>query len=140
VSAVVRRLNPVESRVPLTTEQAAWLAGLIDGEGWLGLKLERNRRRYPVLQIEMTDYETLVVAHRYLKTFGSPSWTNIPARARRHKPSYRVTLRRPESILAMLKVVGPYLVTKRGAAKTARLAAHNNMRLRAPVVAMKEAA
>lgn len=123
------RPNPIQSNEPLEPVQVGWLAGIIDGESWLGLKIEPNRKRYPVLQVEMTDYPTLVRVHDMLKRFGSPRWTNLPARGH-SRPAYRVTLRRPESIIALLDTVQPHLVTKRSAARMARLAALNNIKLR----------
>ena len=124
-------VSPIRSKKPLTAHEIGWLAGIVDGEGSLYLKLESNRKRYPVLQVEMTDYSTLVQVYNLLKRFGTPRWLNIPARNRtRNRPAYRVTLRRPESILAFLGTVGKHLVTKRPQAATAKQAARNNIHLR----------
>jgi hypothetical protein len=125
----------------LGAHDTGWLAGIVDGEGCLYLKLESNRRRYPVLQVEMTDYRTLVRVNDLLKPFGKPRWTNIPARHPGYAPAYRVTLRRPESILRFLDAIGPYLVTKAAHVHTMRLAARNNIILREKRLArQKEAA
>jgi hypothetical protein len=126
-------------RRSLTAHETGWLAGIVDGEGCLYLKLESNRKRYPVLQVEMTDYRTLVRVNDLLKPFGTPRWTNIPARAHRRHPAYRVVLRRPECILRFLDAIGPYLVTKAPHVHTMRLAAEKNIRLREKRIAKQRA-
>jgi hypothetical protein len=113
-----------------SASQKGWLAGIIDGEGCLYLKMEKNRKRYPVVQIEMTDYRTLARIHTLLTRFGQPRWTNVKSRHVKYRPAYRVTLRRPESVLRLLNSVGRHLVTKAHAAETLREAALNNIAMR----------
>ena len=107
VSEGVRKLKPTES---------AYLAGLIDGEGWIGLMLkkEKTRRRVrfqPVIHICNTNLTVLEWARDTIE-YGSVG-KHAHEYSKKNKLTYRYTLLRNDEIIKLLTQIKKYLIIKK---------------------------
>ena len=111
----------------LTTAELAWLAGLWDGEAWIGItKAKRSntkKNRYSASTVFCSTSERLVERVRYLlEKLGCPPTTVYKNEARRkdsptgntywHAPRWDVTIRSNSGTKTLLEAIGPYLVEK----------------------------
>jgi hypothetical protein len=108
----------------LVAADAAYLAGLIDGEGTVTLtRLSRNRQRGLALTISSTELDILKHA---LTVIGAGKITNKKISKVHHIPSYTYQITNRQA-LDVLRQIGPYL---RGyKAKRATLALQEYVRL-----------
>jgi len=91
----------------LKATEAAYLAGIIDGEGTITLtKLHSNENRRPIISIASTDIELL----EYIKSITSGSINKkrnySPSK---HKNSYTFIIKRKGVVLSTLMEIIPYL-------------------------------
>lgn len=93
--------------------QAAWAAGLFDGEGYIRIRDDRR----VVLGLEMTDAD---IVHRFKNTFaGMGHIYNRPARVRPHsksgksKPTCVFEVGNGPDVEHILKTILPYLGVRR---------------------------
>ena len=92
----------------LKPEEAAYLGGLIDGEGTVTLSnVHINKTRYIVITISNTDYNLL---KQVLKTVGAGKITNKKTYKKWHKPSYAFQIYSRQA-LDVLSQITPYLQT-----------------------------
>lgn len=92
----------------LSESEAAYLAGLIDGEGTITLtRTHRGENRRPVVSISSTELPLLLYAR---STVGAGRITNKRRARNHHSPSYAYTLRSRQA-LALLSRVADYLRT-----------------------------
>jgi len=101
-----------------TLEELAWLAGIIDGEGYIGIQLERIRKHSVVrratvgLQISNTDEDIALKAVFIIKKIGANPYLKIDKTALKKttkKIVYVVVIHRMAVLLKVLKPVLPYL-------------------------------
>jgi len=101
-----------------TREELAWLAGIIDGEGYIGIQLERIRkhsiaRRATVgMQISNTDEEICLKAVSIIKKIGINPYLKIDKTALKKsskKIVYVVVVHRMALMIRLLKPVLQYL-------------------------------
>lgn len=107
-----------------TLAELGWLAGIIDGEGWLGLSLEsehwirrtENTRQMAIkVEIKVTncDPEVIVKTAQILQKLGVNAYIRQPTvknlRAN-HKVHYEVATKRMTTVQKVLLAVRPYLV------------------------------
>jgi len=97
---------------PLSSVDAAYVAGVIDGEGTIPLiRMHRGENRRPVVSISNTELPLL----RYIRTvIGAGRITNKRAAAIHHTPSYAYVLTGRRAISLMRQVV-PFLRTYKAA-------------------------
>lgn len=88
-----------------TPSEIAWLAGIIEGEGYLSAK-----RGHGLVRVVMTDAD--VIARLYAVS-AVGKLNDLPLRAAHHKPVYSWTILREESVLTLLTSVAPFLGTRR---------------------------
>lgn len=90
---------------------AAYLAGLIDGEGYLGFTVNKSRERtsyQPVMKVAMTDEKII----RWLQSsFGGSFFTRTPDNPK-HKISYWWDIN-GKNLKAILFKINPYLRLKK---------------------------
>lgn len=92
----------------LGPEDAAYIAGLIDGEGTISLaRKHRNDNRQLVVSISSTEP---VLLEFVLRTVGAGRITRKRAYSTRHTPSVTFTISNRQA-LALLEQVAPYLRT-----------------------------
>lgn len=102
------------TNVTLSPTDLAWAAGLIDGEGCIGIyPFKSGTSRYGAhyqlaLYVRMTHEQTI---NRLLDMFQVGSVHHATARALRHKDTWAWTCY-SEHALFVLKLIQPYLVTK----------------------------
>jgi hypothetical protein len=108
----------------LTTEHAAYLAGLIDGEGTITLtRMHRRENRRLVVSISNNDVSLL----KFVKTMvGAGKITSKKTYSERHARSFAYQLSSRQA-LELLRQVAPYLKTYR--AERAKLALSDYLRL-----------
>jgi hypothetical protein len=90
----------------------AWLAGLIDGEGSVGI----STKGVPAIQIEMTHKPTTDRVVEICGTLGISAlqygYRASNADKHRHKDSWHVHVTRQRDVLVLASAITPYSVTK----------------------------
>ena len=98
-------------------ERLAWLAGLWDGEGSVGVTISRSTGsaiHIPCIQINMTHRPTVERAQEILSDLGcSTRLQVIQPRSERHRVAFYVAVRRTAWLHAIGLAVLPFSVTKR---------------------------
>jgi hypothetical protein len=91
----------------LKNTDAAYLAGIIDGEGTITLtRMHRNENRRPVISIASTDIELLIYIKDLVGGCISKKKNYCP---NKHKLSYSLVVKRKEKVLITLKDISSYL-------------------------------
>jgi hypothetical protein len=87
--------------------EAAYIAGIIDGEGSISLtRMHENEHRRPCITIASTDKELLI----YIQTLAGGIINNKKNyNPVRHKDSYTLNIKNKEKVLLVLKQVTSYL-------------------------------
>jgi hypothetical protein len=87
--------------------EAAYLAGIIDGEGTITLtRMHEKEHRRPCITVASTDKELLT----YLKTITEGTINNKKNyNPDRHKDSYTLNIRNKNTVLYLLNRITPYL-------------------------------
>ncbi|RWR13156.1 LAGLIDADG family homing endonuclease [Siminovitchia fortis] len=87
--------------------QAAYLAGIIDGEGTITLtRMHKSEHRRPCITISSSDKELLV----YVQTLtGGSIISKKNYQPTRHKNSYTLNIKNKENVLKILNLVAPFL-------------------------------
>lgn len=78
-------------------EDLIWLAGLLEGEGSFFMEPTRGKR-YPVIQVEMTDED---VIQRVARLFGTKMYSAKKIRAGGSMRSYRARVRGQKALVLM---------------------------------------
>jgi hypothetical protein len=102
--------------LPLTTEQAAWLAGLLDGEGCFD-----TSRGTPRVRVKMSDHDVILHAASLMNARVHAE----PPRQIHHKPCM-VAQVHGDAAVAVMRSVLPYLGARRTAKATEIILAHSN--------------
>ncbi len=87
--------------------EAAYLAGIIDGEGTITLtRMHKKEHRRPCITIASTDIELLV----YIQTLAGGTINNKKNyKTDRHKDSYTLTIKKKEDVLFILTRISKFL-------------------------------
>ena len=110
----------------VTPYELGWLAGIIDGEGYLGLQKENDKRnskkiRYkftPCIHITNCDEAIVLKSRDIIKKLGANFYVRACKGRKNTKDHYRLQTRRFKNILIVLKATIPYLTgTKQERAK-----------------------
>lgn len=102
-----KQLDPEPDK--LTTEQAAYFSGLLDGDGCIWFTLHRNGYSELGVGIGMMNEEVILTVYNWLKAAGFHPGLDI--RAGKHVR--QVNLRRQRECLLLLERVLPFLIDKR---------------------------
>ena len=87
--------------------EAAYIAGIIDGEGTITLtRLHKKEHRRPCITIASTDKELLDYVQELTKGTINNKKNYNP---KRHKDSYTLMIKNKENVLKLLKDVAPFL-------------------------------
>jgi len=92
----------------LTTTEFAYLAGLLEGEGYFGFD-KRGLISQPYLVLAMTDKDVV----EYAATLIEGNMILLKRRTRKSKPVYRVSITRRERILYLYTGLLPFLGKRR---------------------------
>lgn len=103
--------------LPLSEIQAAWLAGILDGEGCLDFT-----RQSPRVRVKMTDHDLILRVATMLP--GARIHHEAP-RQPHHKPCLVVQVHGDAAVSALRSVL-PYLSSRRTAKATEIILAHGN--------------
>ncbi|GAE33193.1 LAGLIDADG family homing endonuclease [Halalkalibacter akibai] len=91
----------------LTLTEAAYLAGIIDGEGTITLsKMHLTENRRPIISIASTDKELLVYIKQLVGGYITTKKNYNPAS---HKDSFVLTIKNKKDIFSTLNYIVPYL-------------------------------
>lgn len=101
----------------VTLAELGWLAGIIDGEGYIGLRPMHDNRKGPEyvvygpeLHISNTDEAIILKAADICRRLGSNAYIrHSPMNGRVKKDQYRLQTRRMTQTLLILKPVLPYM-------------------------------
>lgn len=100
----------------LAVTEAAWLAGLWDGEGSVGVANSRATGTLiyiPQIQICMTHESTIAHAVTLLDRLGCAATSYTIVEGKQYQDSYRFAVRRTAWVQAVAAALLPYAVTKR---------------------------
>lgn len=90
--------------------EAAYLAGIIDGEGSITLtRIHRNENRRPCITISSSDKELLIYIQKIAGGNIIPKKNYLPER---HKDSYSLNIRNKREVFKALKMIAPFLRIK----------------------------
>ena len=104
----VRKLPKYSIKIPEEEWKIAYLAGFIDGEGTIRLRLYKQKRDYPCISIANTNYESI----QWVKENFGGSIRTRPRKPPR-KEIYTWNIENEREILKLLKVLTPYLIIKK---------------------------
>ena len=90
----------------MKTEEIAWAAGLLEGEGYFGA----GDRRYPYISIEMTDKDVL---KKLRQVFPFGEIKTIDNTRKNGIESYRMYLSSQEKVKDIIKKIRPWMGTRR---------------------------
>jgi hypothetical protein len=87
--------------------EAAYIAGIIDGEGSITLtRMHENENRRPCITVASTDKELLV----YLRSLTDGTINSKKNyNPERHKDSYTLSIKKKDSVVTLVKKISPYL-------------------------------
>ena len=87
--------------------EAAYLAGIIDGEGTITLtKMHSTENRRPIISIASTDKELLKYIQQLIGGYISTKKNYNPIK---HKDSYVLSIKNKNDIIKILKDIAPFL-------------------------------
>ena len=101
-------------KIPLTVADAAYIAGLFDGEGSVDFKRRREKRGYVqniLMRIEMTDESVLNWVHETLGVGTVRKRNRSPSRKAHWKDAWVYSIRFRDA-LYVCKILWPYAQTK----------------------------
>jgi hypothetical protein len=105
----------------MTTAEKAYIAGIIDGEGWMGLVSDgKGRNRRPQIEVESTDRELTLWLHE--KAGGYNPRSREP-RNDRQKAIHRWRVGGPKAKRLLVEVL-PYIVIERRRIRAMELLGH----------------
>lgn len=95
--------------------EAAWLAGIIDGEGYIGLckQLKGVGNFYPKIDITNTNLEMIEKIQAIYKKLVIDKEIKKYNKGKFHKQVYNVGLTKKESIIELLNIVKDFLIAKK---------------------------
>lgn len=87
--------------------EAAYIAGIIDGEGSISLtKFHAIEHRRPCISIASTDKELLV----YIQSLSGGTINNKKNyNPDKHKDSYTLNIKKKDAVLSLLRIISPFL-------------------------------
>lgn len=97
----------------MTTEETAWLAGLLEGEGCFAVTSKSRARPDVRVELKMTDRDVVLRAAA-LMGFGPSRLRMNVSPYPRHKDTHVVSARAEDAVRVML-AVRPYMGARRGA-------------------------
>lgn len=104
----------------------AWLAGIVDGEGSIGMKRTRDKRvgrsplmYSPLIQITNCDFDLLNETENILDLLKIKynHWKRIDSRNSKWKDSGNVSINSYENCIKFLEILIPFLISKKKHAK-----------------------
>jgi hypothetical protein len=130
-SATYAKISGDETDVEMGNQQATqieigWLAGFIDGEGYIGIQGYKTRNRHSsyscAIQISNTDEAMILKAQQIIQKMGINPYIRTHGYGERNKPKSRIVyvliVHRMSGIIKVLDIVAPYLTgTKKERAK-----------------------
>lgn len=111
----------IPDALPMSDVQAAWVAGLLDGEGCLDFT-----RNSPRVRIKMSDPDIVI---RFATLVPGARLHGEAPRQPHHKPCY-VAQVHGDNAVALMRAALPYLGTRRTAKATEIILAHSNRQAR----------
>jgi len=101
----------------VTQIEIGWLAGMIDGEGYLGFQVYKTRNNHRSITVELsisnTDEQMILRLQNILQRIGVNPYINNSTYKLKHKPTHKnvwkVVLHRMNKVLKVLEIVNPYL-------------------------------
>ena len=107
--------NPPPVVNPMSHVQAAWVAGLIDGEGCLHYSTKETSAgiRYPRISVGMTCLKTLTMLKNITGAGGVCSKNGGKPRISGHLPQWAWAVGKTRAVLQILLQIMPYMTTKR---------------------------
>ncbi|WP_026575989.1 LAGLIDADG family homing endonuclease [Bacillus sp. UNC438CL73TsuS30] len=87
--------------------EAAYIAGIIDGEGSISLtRMHENEYRRPCISIASTDKELLIYVQTLTRGILNTKKNYNPER---HKNSFTLNIKNKDDVLSILRQISPYL-------------------------------
>lgn len=104
----------------LSKERAAWLAGLIEGEGTIGARRHRYSKKtgidyiysYPRISVQMTDRDVIEKAHLW-SGLGRVNGPYLYKTRPQNKAAWAWCIDRRDEVLTLIGAIWPYLGERR---------------------------
>ncbi len=114
-----RILNEIVGDRPnrLSAVEAAWLAGVIDGEGSIGLYNFGKEGRRVEIQVSNTNIEFVANVRKFIGCGSSVMRSKFGILHKGRKPIYHYMLKGSARCYVVLKQILPYLIIKKGLAE-----------------------
>lgn len=90
----------------MTEPEAAWVAGLFEGEGWVGI----SKGKYPYMMVRMTDLD---VIERLQRTVGCGNVRTLAKTPDGNKPVHVWDKMGDEAVSSIFRQIEPWLGTRR---------------------------
>lgn len=110
-------IQPEMDNQQATQIEIGWLAGIIDGEGYLGFQVYKTRNRHQSISTELsvtnTDEQIIIKAQKIMLKIGVNPYINMSSYKMKnnptHKNTWKIVVHRLSTVLKVLEVVNPYL-------------------------------
>ncbi len=101
----------------VTQIELGWLAGFIDGEGYIGIQIQKGKSKYTTyqvaIQVSNTDMEMVLRAQTIIQKMGINPYIRTHGFGDRNQPNrktvYVLIIRRMKGVSTVLKIVSPFL-------------------------------
>jgi len=95
--------------------ELAWLAGFTDGEGYIGFDIDKRSVNTVTCNLTLTNtsFHTMGYVMSVLQNLQIPFEVRVDDRGERHKKCMRIRIRARDDITKLLKILEPYLITKK---------------------------
>lgn len=107
----------------VTSYELGWLAGILDGEGHIGISRNPGNPKYgynhmrPVVDVGMTSAVGVLKIQDILRRMGIEAWVKEKKPGnKKHKTAYAVIISAYAKVKPLLELVSPYLVVKKAQA------------------------
>lgn len=111
------KVQPEMGNQQATQIEIGWLAGIIDGEGYLGFQVYKTRNHHQSISTELsvvnTDEQIIIKAQKIMLKIGVNPYINMSSYKMKNKPTHKntwkIVVHRLNTVLKVLEVVNPYL-------------------------------
>lgn len=102
---------------PITLYELGWLAGIVDGEGYIGIQYYETRHGHMSASAEIsitnTDEQIILKAQNIIQKIGVNPYINSSSYKLNNKPNHKITwkvvIHRLNKVITVLESISPYL-------------------------------
>lgn len=102
----------------LSDVQLAWLAGLIEADGHIGIHVRKNNTERYKIAVEMADEDVVTYCH---KMTGVGTMLRYDRKPGKWKPTFKWQVQSTKDVVKVLKAIKPFVVSARKKAELQRV-------------------